>query len=137
MSYPSLDESHFPHSLAHLYEWLDGTAEVTTSHTATTNAAFAHAETELTTSGSGAAEAYAFGTTPGVKPGHRKLVTLAAKGAAGDSVTIDFANLAVTGKTVSAAALTTVGQFILVEWRPGLGNKWLVVDATAGVVTAA
>jgi hypothetical protein len=62
---------------------------------------------------------------------------ITAKGATGDSVTFDFANFSVPGKTVSAAALATVGQLRLVEWHPGLGNKWPLVDASAGVVTAA
>lgn len=127
----NIPRNHFPSSLAKLYDWLDGADAVATKHSAATAATFQAYESKVTTDGNGT-NAYNLGNAPAIQPGRRKLVTLAVKGAAGDSVVVDFANVSQGADTIASVILDTAGEFLLVEWR---GAKWEVIAASAGVVT--
>lgn len=86
----------------------------------------------LVTSGSEGAEDIAI--PDGVSLGQRKLITLIGEGHADDSVDMDYANLSVPGQTISAVAFSDIGDQLLLEWQ---GTSWVVLAASAGVVTSA
>ena len=129
----NVPREHMGKSLAKLFDWLDGTVGVQTSHTVSTTAGFKHYETAFTTDGTGT-QAVAMPASPGVQVGKRKLFTLASKGANGDTVVFAAGSFSKAALAVSAVVLSAVNDFLLVEYR---GSKWEVIAASNGVVTAA
>lgn len=89
---------------------------------------------QLTTSGSEGAEEAEVGDGTGVVVGHRKLITLATRTHASDSVTLDDANISQGADTITAVELDAAGEFILLEWQ---GASWEVIKASTGVVSVA
>lgn len=91
-------------------------------------------QTRVTTGGSEGAEDLAIGDGTGAIVGQRKLITLAAITAEGDSVALDDTNISQGSDTITGVALDAEGEFLLLEWR---GATWEVLAASSGVVATA
>jgi hypothetical protein len=107
---------------------------VRTNGSTATTANLAVYQTSVTSSGSAGAETLNVGDGTGAVIGQRKLVTLATRTNAADSVALDDTHCAQGADTITAVVLDAAGEFVLLEWR---GTKWEVIKASAGVVATA
>lgn len=87
-------------------------------------------ETKLTTGGSAAGEALT--VADGLYIGQRKLLTVVGMGDPGDSVDVDFTNIAgKSGELLAALSIdAALNGYLLLEWRgdeDGSGGKWWVI----------
>lgn len=90
-------------------------------------------QTVVTTGGTQGNEELNIGDGTGATVGQRHLVTLGTLTDT-DTVVLDDANISQGADSITAVALDTADQFIMLEWQ---GATWEVIAASAGVVTTA